>query len=692
MKRKSKGFTLVELLAVIVILAIILIIAIPAVMSATQAAKKESFFLYAQSLQSKAIVQYTQDLEHKQENTNCAIYDIDKDLGLSDTGKYEGWVKVSRKAEKSGEKQVTLRLPSSGAAEHNFEYVKYCVGKSNCNPTETYPFSADTFKKEKSVTIIKNLSKDQVLCAKYQYANADKHIVSSDVQCISYDKGSDAKADSYTYEVTMTIRDNSYVVKDVLFNKDMSMEAFYAEMDKQDKTAEGNVLAIAKPTCTQTSGSDVKDTTTTTENPIKLLKSLVVEGYDIKFKEYTESYTINVPNEVTTIKLSAEQQVKKSGDDEIALLIDEEEVSPNALKTIELKPGTNPIIIEIAKVLERDAETNKITKKSYINSYLVTVKRAVKDLDKTTTTTKTTQSIQVGTTTKTTQSVQVSTTTKTTGSTQVTTTTTTRETSQIPTTTIDVQDTSLLLNTLNVSGYDIGFSPLKFYYHLTVPYEVTKLNISATGTTDVTIVSVNGGDNLLVGSNPVVVDLYNQETGKTSHYTITVKRVDKSGSNISTTTKKPYGDWDPDSGMPDPTLDESNAMLTYLSVSGYRLDFRKDVYEYTLETLGEDNLVLSYRTESKGAMVNVNGDKGLQDGSQIVVIVQSPNGYYTKTYTITVKFKETTASSTKFLRGVAVGLGVVLVAALTASKLIKNKKAKVVEDKDDISNNNQGSI
>ena len=144
--------------------------------------------------------------------------------------------------------------------------------------------------------------------------------------------------------------------------------------------------------------------------------------------------------------------------------------------------------------------------------------------------------------------------------------------------------------------------------------------------------------------------------------------------------------------MPDPTLDESNAMLTYLSVSGYRLDFRKDVYEYTLETLGEDNLVLSYRTESNGAMVNVNGDKGLQDGSQIVVIVQSPNGYYTKTYTITVKFKETTASSTKFLRGVAVGLGVVLVAALTASKLIKNKKAKVVEDKDDISNNNQGSI
>lgn len=683
MKRKSKGFTLVELLAVIVILAIILIIAIPAVMSATQAAKKESFFLYAQSLQSKAIVQYTQDLEHKQENTNCAIYDIDKDLGLSDTGKYEGWVKVSRKAEKSGEKQVTLRLPSSGAAEHDFEYVKYCIRKSNCNPTETYPFSADTFKKEKSVTIIKNLSKDQVLCAKYQYANADKHIVSSDVQCISYDKGSDAKADSYTYEVTMTIRDNSYVVKNVLFNKDMSMEAFYAEMDKQDGKSKDNVLAIAKPTCTTGDSGEIKQTTTNTARDERLMLELLeVKGYDIDFKKYNESYEVNVTSDVENITVTAKPLNSKTS---VSINGTPKEDNPGAQQssTIKLKSGKNNIVVELSYI------ENDVKKKG---SYLIVVNKKVDNQKTTTTSEKTTQTIQVGTTTKTTQSVQVSTTTKTTGSTQVTTTTTTRETSQIPTTTIDVQDTSLLLNTLNVSGYDIGFSPLKFYYHLTVPYEVTKLNISATGTTDVTIVSVNGGDNLLVGSNPVVVDLYNQETGKTSHYTITVKRVDKSGSDISTTTKKPYGDWDPDSGMPDATLDESNAMLTYLSVSGYRLDFRKDVYEYTLETLGEDNLVLSYRTESNGAMVNVNGDKGLQDGSQIVVIVQSPNGYYTKTYTITVKFKETTASSTKFLRGVAVGLGVVLVAALTASKLIKNKKAKVVEDKDDISNNNQGSI
>jgi type IV pilus assembly protein PilA len=41
--KKKKGFTLVELLAVIVILAIIMIIAIPAVLNTMQTARKKSF-------------------------------------------------------------------------------------------------------------------------------------------------------------------------------------------------------------------------------------------------------------------------------------------------------------------------------------------------------------------------------------------------------------------------------------------------------------------------------------------------------------------------------------------------------------------------------------------------------------------------------------------------------------------------
>ena len=78
--RKKNGFTLIELLAVIVVLALIMIIVIPNVLNAVNSAKKESFFLYAQSLQSKAIAKYTQDLDLNRENTECAVYDISKDF------------------------------------------------------------------------------------------------------------------------------------------------------------------------------------------------------------------------------------------------------------------------------------------------------------------------------------------------------------------------------------------------------------------------------------------------------------------------------------------------------------------------------------------------------------------------------------------------------------------------------------
>ena len=47
MKKTNKGFTLVELLAVIVILAIIMIIAIPAVLETMQSARKKTFKEYA---------------------------------------------------------------------------------------------------------------------------------------------------------------------------------------------------------------------------------------------------------------------------------------------------------------------------------------------------------------------------------------------------------------------------------------------------------------------------------------------------------------------------------------------------------------------------------------------------------------------------------------------------------------------
>ena len=51
---KKNGFTLVELLAVIVILAVIMIIAIPAVLSTMKTAKSKGFMEYLQKVSNTA--------------------------------------------------------------------------------------------------------------------------------------------------------------------------------------------------------------------------------------------------------------------------------------------------------------------------------------------------------------------------------------------------------------------------------------------------------------------------------------------------------------------------------------------------------------------------------------------------------------------------------------------------------------
>jgi prepilin-type N-terminal cleavage/methylation domain-containing protein len=89
----KKGFTLVELLAVIVVLAIIMVIATPSVLSTLEVAKKKSFLTYVQKVFSKGQAQFLADSELEDIPTYDAIeyvYDIEKDLGMDDTGDYKG--------------------------------------------------------------------------------------------------------------------------------------------------------------------------------------------------------------------------------------------------------------------------------------------------------------------------------------------------------------------------------------------------------------------------------------------------------------------------------------------------------------------------------------------------------------------------------------------------------------------------
>ena len=109
MKNTRKGFTLVELLAVIVILAIIMIIAIPAVLQTMNMARQKTFREYLTKVYTAAqtynVAQAIADTSGKKGaaakvgngDETCYVYDVAK-IGLSSVGEYKGTVIICENA------------------------------------------------------------------------------------------------------------------------------------------------------------------------------------------------------------------------------------------------------------------------------------------------------------------------------------------------------------------------------------------------------------------------------------------------------------------------------------------------------------------------------------------------------------------------------------------------------------------
>ena len=145
----NKGFTLVELLAVIVVLAIIMLIAIPAVLSVLESARIKTFIEYIDKSAGLAQKQLAEDQMNGNMASACVIYNIKTDLGLSNTGSFEGWVLID-----SNNIYITLFNDDYGLAAYHYndpslkveDYIKkksafeddqlsidYLCGNSTCS-------------------------------------------------------------------------------------------------------------------------------------------------------------------------------------------------------------------------------------------------------------------------------------------------------------------------------------------------------------------------------------------------------------------------------------------------------------------------------------------------------------------------------------------------------------------------------
>jgi prepilin-type N-terminal cleavage/methylation domain-containing protein len=149
--KENKGFTLVELLAVIVILAIIMIIAIPSVLSTVETAKQKTMMEFYQKVLNAVERKYIEDSNFKNlprpGKYQHYIYDIKKDLDIPSTGDFFGYAMASVNGSK-----VTYEVTLA-----NENYVLYSESKKQKEVTPD-----DLIEREKMDEFYKNATAGEI--------------------------------------------------------------------------------------------------------------------------------------------------------------------------------------------------------------------------------------------------------------------------------------------------------------------------------------------------------------------------------------------------------------------------------------------------------------------------------------------------------------------------------------------------
>ena len=160
--RKTKGFTLIEILTVIIILAIIMLITIPSVLSVLTRTNTKSFIHYYERVFNQAEKKYTEDIANSLiDEDACIIYSIKTELGFDNTGTFDGYVLI----DSEGDKYITL-------FNNNYMVVakKY---DNNLKETDLKPYE-DTLETKKTLSA-EYLCNQSDKCDLCKLHNGDDH-------------------------------------------------------------------------------------------------------------------------------------------------------------------------------------------------------------------------------------------------------------------------------------------------------------------------------------------------------------------------------------------------------------------------------------------------------------------------------------------------------------------------------------
>ena len=142
--KKKNGFTLVELLAVIVILALVMVLTIPSIINVMSQARRKTFQEYISKFYTAAVSQYESDsgILGTIKGAGWYVYDVENDIGLADTGNYKGFIVVN--ASNVDEPHFIIELYNDNYMINNYDITNHKI--PDADSTYIKPYSAGTVK------------------------------------------------------------------------------------------------------------------------------------------------------------------------------------------------------------------------------------------------------------------------------------------------------------------------------------------------------------------------------------------------------------------------------------------------------------------------------------------------------------------------------------------------------------------
>ena len=205
------------------------------------------------------------------------------------------------------------------------------------------------------------------------------------------------------------------------------------------------------------------------------------------------------------------------------------------------------------------------------------------------------------------------------------------------------------LKDIDIKNNDIDFSKDKTNYEITVDYNTDFLDINPKLSSGKSKVEIIGNENLKVGENTIIIKVTAKDNS-VREYKIIVTKKDK-----------------------DQVL-SNNSYLKSITIDGYNIDFKKNIYNYTLKIKNEETLNINAITENETAKVRIVGNNNLNNNNVIKIIVTAEDKSVS-TYSITVSKEE----SVNYLL-ITVIVETVVIIGIILFLVLRKKKSDVNEE------------